>query len=36
LGAPAAVSNIPVNREQDGHGLPVRYFNPADASGLAG
>jgi glycosyltransferase involved in cell wall biosynthesis len=35
LGVPALVSDLPVNRELDGLGLAVRFFDPADVGALA-
>ena len=35
LGVPALVSDIPVNRELAGLGLPVEFFSPTDVVGLA-
>jgi glycosyltransferase involved in cell wall biosynthesis len=35
LGVPALVSDLPVNRELEGQGLDVQFFDPADASALA-
>jgi glycosyltransferase involved in cell wall biosynthesis len=35
LGVPSLVSDLPVNRELDGLGFPVRFFPPTDASALA-
>jgi glycosyltransferase involved in cell wall biosynthesis len=36
LGVPALVSDIPVNREIDGQGLSLQFFDPANAAALAG
>lgn len=35
LGVPALVSDIPVNRELDGLGLSIRFFDPSNAAALA-
>jgi glycosyltransferase involved in cell wall biosynthesis len=35
LGVPALVSDIPVNRELEGQGFPVEFFDPSNAAALA-
>jgi glycosyltransferase involved in cell wall biosynthesis len=35
LGVPALLSDIPVNRELDAQGLPIRFFDPSNAAILA-
>ncbi len=35
LDVPVLVSDIPVNRELEGHGFPIQFFNPTDARALA-
>jgi len=36
LGVPALVSDLPVNRELEGLGLAIRFFDPSDAAALTG
>jgi glycosyltransferase involved in cell wall biosynthesis len=35
LGVPALVSDLPVNRELDGQGYAIQFFDPANAAALA-